>query len=285
MTEKLRNEEDLTGVTRLVRLEIANARRALDGMGEDALLAVHEARKSIKRARSIARLLRESDREVASLVNAAARRAGHVLAEARDADSLEQLARAMVRDCDDDAARPALSELAAQARADRERVDRETAARQAARALDEMDRALAGLPTPDDAPDVVARGMARTYRRAAKRLGKAQSVPDGERLHELRKRTQDWRYQAIALKRAWPDEVERRKSQTDELDDLLGLHHDLSRLARRLDDLADADAAIERVEARCEALAAQALERAEAVFGDRPKKVKKALKAGFRDAG
>ena len=81
MTETLRKHEDLAGLPRLVRLEIADARRALDG--PDPRRAVHEARKAIKRARAIARLLRAHDRETAGLMNAAARRAGHVLAEAR----------------------------------------------------------------------------------------------------------------------------------------------------------------------------------------------------------
>lgn len=279
MTETLRKHEDLTGLPRLVRLEIADARQALDG--PDPQRAVHEARKAIKRARAIARLLRAHDRETAGLMNAAARRAGHVLAEARDADSLEELARALAGETDDDAARAALSEIAGRAKADGARIDRQVAAEQAGRALDAMDRALAGLPPLHDPEPAVARDVARTWRRAVKRLDEARTAPDGPHLHELRKRAQDWRYQATALKHVWPGDVKRRKAKTDALVEVLGLHHDLTRLARRLDSLAEAAAARDLVEARCDTLAAEALQRAEAIFGRKPKKTEKALKAGF----
>ena len=280
MTEKLRKDEDATDLPRLVRREIAHARRHLGGMGDDPLLAVHEARKAIKRARSIARLLRPADREAARQLNAAARRAGHVLAEARDADSLEELARAMARHCEDLAMRHSFAEIARRARSDSDRIDRTVAAEQAARALDRMDAALAGASPVEDPDAVVAEGLARTYRRAAKRLDEARDRPDGEHLHDLRKRAQDWRYQGSALKRAWPDGVKRQKSKIDALVDLLGLHHDLTRLAARLDNLAEAGGSLELVEARREELAREALKQADKIFDRKPKRVKKALEAG-----
>lgn len=280
MTEKLRKDEDATDLPRLVRREIAHARRHLGGMDEDPLLAVHEARKAIKRARSIARLLRPADREAARQLNAAARRAGHVLAEARDADSLEELARAMARHCEDLAMRQSFAEIARRARSDSDRIDRAVAAEQAARALDRMDAALAGASPVEDPDAVVVEGLARTYRRAAKRLDEARDTPDGAHLHDLRKRAQDWRFQGSALKRGFPDGVKRQKSKIDALVDLLGLHHDLTRLAARLDNLAEAGGSLELVEARREALAREALKQADKIFDREPKRVKKALKAG-----
>ncbi|MEA1940894.1 MAG: CHAD domain-containing protein [Pseudomonadota bacterium] len=280
MTETLRKDETAADLPRLVRREIARARRHLGAMDDEPPLATHEARKAIKRARSIARLLRPADREAARRMNAAARRAGHVLAEARDADNLEELARALARNCDDAEMRRAFAEVARRARADSDRIDRRMAALQASQALDRMDEALAGATPVEDPGAIVSVGLARTYRRTVTRLEAARRHPDGEHLHDLRKRVQDWLYQGSALKRVWPEGVRRQKSRTEALIEGLGLHHDLTRLAARLDNLVGADAALALVEARREELARETLKQADKIYDRKPKRVKKALEAG-----
>ena len=176
--------------------------------------------------------------------------------------------------------RRAFAEVARRARADSDRIDRRMAALQASQALDRMDEALAGATPVEDPGAIVSAGLARTYRRTVTRLEAARRHPDGEHLHDLRKRVQDWLYQGSALKRVWPEGVKRQKSRTEALIEGLGLHHDLTRLAARLGNLVGADAALALVEARREELARETLKQADKIYDRKPKRVKKALEAG-----
>lgn len=281
MSGTLREGEGYSDLVRVMQAEVANARVALDRTGESPQFAVHEARKAIKRVRALARLVRTADRDMARRIDAAARRAGDVLAEARDADSLEGIVARLLEDDAGPGTRSALEEIAAPARQDRERIDLAAAVAQAQSALDAVDRLLAAI-RPADGPGIaMAKGLARTWRRAAKRLDAARDKPDGKRLHALRRRVQDWRYQVDALEPVWPDGVYARRAEAERLSDLLGEHHDLTRLAERLDRLAEAGAALDEVDRRRDRLEKEALDLAGEIFGRKPKGLKKALEAGF----
>lgn len=284
MTEKLRRTEDFNAIGALMRAEIQNARDALDIVDRDPLLGVHEARKAIKKARSNARLIRKGDKEASKRINAAGRRAGHVLEEARDADSLEQIARAASITCDNEDLAEALREEADRARKDGRRIKRAEAAGQARAALDEMEAEIAKLgEAPFDDPDeAMVKGLARTYKRCCKRLEDAEDDPNGYTLHELRKRVKDWRYHVVACKRIWPGGVKRRKKKAKKLTDYLGDHHDLVRLIARLDDRQGQgyDPAIDALKTARDALADKALKQAGKVF----KKSKSDAKDALKDA-
>ena len=109
----------------------------------------------------------------------------------------------------------------------------------------------------------------------------ARDNPDGFRLHTLRKRVKDWRYQVVALKRVWPGGVKRRKKKAKRLAKRLGERHDLSRLIARLDDRAGPDlaATIDAIDTRREALAGEVFDLADRVFPSSAKAAKKRLKA------
>lgn len=284
MTEKLRRNEDFNAIAGLMRAEIQNARDALDKVESAPIYAVHEARKAIKKARSNARLIRKGDKKASKRINAAGRRAANVLEEARDADSLEQIARAAAMKCENEALADALRAEADKARKDSARIDRNAAAAQARKNLDEMEAEIAQLGrTPFDDPDkAMVKGLARTYKRACKRLEKAEDDPNGYTLHELRKRVKDWRYHVVACKRIWPGGVKRRKKKAKKLTDYLGDHHDLVRLIDRLDDRQGegVDAAIDELKTARDALAEKALDQAGKVF----RKSKSEAKAALKDA-
>lgn len=270
MTEKLRKADDFNAIPGLMRAEIQNARDALDKLDEDSIFAVHEARKAIKKARSNARLIRKGDKTASRRINAAGRRAAHVLAEARDADSLEQIARAAAMKCENETLADALREEADKARKDGARVDRKAAAQQCRKNLDEMEAEIARLGKKpfDDPGTAMVKGLARTYKRACKRLETARDEPNGYTLHELRKRVKDWRYHVVACKRIWPGGVKRRKKKAKTLTGYLGDHHDLVRLIDRLGDRQGegVDAAIDELKTARDALAEKALDQAGKVF-------------------
>lgn len=280
MTRSLKSTDDFNALPELIRAEIAGARGWLDRVEDDPIAAVHEARKHIKKARSSARLMRPAAPETSKRVNAAGRRAGRVLSEARDGDSLELIARAALLSCKREDARAALRAEADRGRADAERADRAAAADQARLNLDEMEAELAAFEPVKKPGKALAKGLARTYTRARKALDAAEDEPDGEHMHDLRKRVKDWRYHAVALKRVWPEDVKRRKGKAERLSGLLGDHHDLTRLIERLDDRQDEgrDAALDVLTARRDALAKKALKQAKSLFSEPAGKKKAALK-------
>ncbi|XBQ17012.1 MAG: CHAD domain-containing protein [Oceanicaulis sp.] len=280
MTEKLQTGHSFADMGALIRAEIDNARAALARVETDPLYAVHEARKAIKKARSNARLIRKGDKRASKRVNAAGRRAAHVLEEARDADSLEQIARAAGLHCE----RPEIAAVyraeARRARRDSERVDRVRAAGQCRALLDEMAAEAAKADLTDDPDKAMAKGLARTYKRAVKRYEAAADSPSGETLHELRKRVKDWRYHTTALKNVWPGGVKKKRKKAKTVADLIGDHHDLTRLIERLDDRQGEhlDEAIDLLKARRKALEKKALKKARKLFKKDPSEAKDALK-------
>lgn len=280
MTEKLDALKPFSDMPTVILAEIDTARAALERLESDPLYAVHEARKAIKKARSSARLIRKGDKAASKRINAAGRRAAHVLAEARDADSLEQIARAAAIHCDTPETAAVLREEGERARSDGQRIDRISAAGQARANLDDMANEVKKADLSNDPGAAMAQGLKRTYARGKKRLKAAKADPSGETLHALRKRVKDWRYHTGALKDVWPDPVKKKRKKAKKAGDLLGDHHDLTRLIARLEDREGphVDAAIEALDARRKALEKSALKASKKLFKRDPGDVEDGLK-------
>lgn len=268
MTEKLDAHQSFAELPGVITAEIDNARAALKRIDSDSLYAVHEARKSIKKARSSARLIRKGDKQASRRINAAGRRAANVLEEARDADSLEQIARAAALHCDTPEMAAVLREEGERAHRDGLRIDRERAAGQARANLDDMAREVKKADLSDDPDAAMAKGLKRTFKRMKKRFETAKDAPTGETLHELRKRVKDWRYHTTALKEVWPHDLKKRRKKAKKVADLIGDHHDLTRLIERLDDRAGphVNQTVEALKARRKALEKKALKQAKKLF-------------------
>lgn len=279
MTETLDAHKSFSEFPAVILAEIDVARAVLKRIDTDPLYAVHEARKSIKKARSGARLMRKTDKAASRRINAAGRRAAHVLEEARDADSLEQIARAAAIHCEDDAISAVLRAEGERAHKDGLRVDRERAAGQALANLDAMAGEVGKIALPDDPDSAMAKGLKRTYKRMRKRYKTAKADPTGETLHELRKRVKDWRYHTSALKEVWPETVKKRRKKAKKTADLIGRHHDLTRLIDRLEDREGphVDAAVETLRARRKALEKKALKQAGKLFKYDPGELERKL--------
>lgn len=205
----------------LLQSEIDKALAALRGAPEAE--AVHAARRHIKKARALSRLLpgEPADR--------ALRRAGRSLSTTRDAAVRRQVVDALLADnppADASRAlrrlRKALPDDPASTRPARRPLQ---AARRALRAArHDSASASASAPTVDD--DALCEAFAATYRRGRRALRRASARPDAERLHALRKAVKHHLYQLRVLTVLWPTPLTALAAEVDRAAELLGAHHD-----------------------------------------------------------
>ncbi|QCK85384.1 CHAD domain-containing protein [Phreatobacter aquaticus] len=197
----------------------AHAREAgrLMAAPKDPVTAVHQARRHIKRARSLLRALKPLAESKAGLENGRLRAVAHALAPLRDAHAMQIAAETI------GAARPALPEAAVA-------VDLPSLAR----ALARQAKSIAGLAAADAPKHFLARAVARFYGRARKAFRAYLAEPESERLHEARKRIKDCLHLVEALGVLRPKGSDPRPKRLAMLGDLLGELRDLDLLAARL---------------------------------------------------
>jgi ABC-2 type transport system ATP-binding protein len=204
---------------------------ALDQLGEHhdhPADAVHEARKDLKKLRSLLRMVGPAiGSQVYRRENARFRDLGRELSGARDAEvKLQTLEGLRQRSGNLDGLDGYVAAL------EKERAGAEVSGSTLARAISELedsrecvaDWALGGwTPTGD--------GLLRGYRRGRKALAKARVDPSDATVHEWRKRSKDLWYHLRIVSTAWPEVLESVADQAHKLSELLGDHHDLAVLA------------------------------------------------------
>ena len=220
---------------RLLQQECQAATAALAGRG-DVHARVHEARKAIRRARSLLALV-DADLEVESS-DALLRRTGDSLGMLRDAYSVARTAGKLARRTQDP--RWSEAEAALDARADR-LARRELAAdpgfASRVRAIRRAAKQLRSLPWDTLASADIRAGLVRQSRRADKAARRAKKQPLPQNLHRWRRRVRRLRMQvdALAALKISPlgsDPAVSRRLHA--LSDELGWHQDLEVLAETL---------------------------------------------------
>lgn len=221
----------------LLQIDAALALLEPRRVASDVDVDVHEARKSIKRARAQLRLLRPAlSARAFSTGNLALRDAGRALGRTRDAkvlrETLERVAgRGKV---------PAL-----RARRLREAVGGPIArgaspvlpASQRRRARELLSTARGSTQRarlPDDAGARLADGMARIRRRGRKAMLAARATPTAEALHEWRKQVKNYWHALEAYPDARGARARTQIAAAHRLARLLGDDHDLAVLYARL---------------------------------------------------
>ena len=255
--------------------------RAITGLEDrrgDRVEAVHDARTSIKRTRTVLRLGRDQlgERRYHD-ENDALRSVSRHLASLRDAMTMptvlegvldhdrgdipaDEIARLRTRlaargeAAQGDAAEESVGAALAALRAVRERVDDWPLTRE--------DAAL----TP------VLDGFQRAYARAQKGYRRTHDHPDTDALHAWRKRVKDVRYGAELLRDADPSRLKQMRREARKLSDLLGDDHDLAVLAELASDAPSTSRLIDR---RRQELQRSAFALAEGLFARKPRKVAK----------
>lgn len=192
--------------------------------------AVHRCRVHLKRARSLARIGRDSAPGLSRVFNDAARAVMHSLAQARDLNALAETARAL-------AARKkkaGIGLLHLAEALDEQRASLPPLEPEAVRAgLNDL------IALAQELPEVSARQLEKGVSRIAKRAREACKEGHGSdaptRRHTWRKREKDRFYTAILLGKAWPLDRRRRRKLGERLGHALGQERDTLLLIERLE--------------------------------------------------
>jgi CHAD domain-containing protein len=234
----------------VVREQLDDAvRRLRDDRGGDPAEAVHEARKDLKKARSLLRLARPGlPGDVYRRENGALRETGRSLSGPRDAHVLVATAADLgeryagqLPEAQFAALRAGLAAAAAEARAN----EGDTVAADAVATLDAVAARVGDWPLERCDHDALVHGATRAYRRGRTALAAVEKTPSVERLHDLRKRVKDLWYHGRLLEEAWPRVVKAQSKAAHGLADLLGDDHDLAVLAERVERGVATDAPID----------------------------------------
>jgi CHAD domain-containing protein len=196
--------------------------------------AVHEARKDMKKLRSLLRLVRsEIGDQVYRRENEGFRDAARQLSGVRDADVMLETLDALVERQDGDipertagGLRKALEEH--RAALDEGRGGSKGARKTVIAALEEARERVEQWPLQADGFEALEPGLRRAYRRGQRAYAAVLNDPSTENRHEWRKRVKDLWYHQTLLQCAWPDLMGPLADQTHELSDLLGLDHDVA---------------------------------------------------------
>ena len=213
---------------------IAAARQALDTAKISDAEAVHDVRKALKRWRALMRLLAGPLGDPADQMRREARELMRALAGARDAqsalDALADLGKAegtfSATSADTIAKR--LTAL----RDDAEKTSFTAEMRERIiRYLDYATLSLERWPLQTIDFDIVADGLAATYRRARQLMPKNWREADPEHLHDLRRRVVEHRHQMDLIEPLWPRLGQVWAEEAQRLRNRLGACQDLAMLA------------------------------------------------------
>ncbi len=202
------------------------------GLTENPAVAVHTARKDLKKTRSLLRLTRDSlGEELFRAENDRLRSAAHLLASAREAEAKAEALNALIERFQGtmsvDALSAAGSWLDAMTSDAGAGQDVQLSASRAAVLIGKAreDSRLWGLG--HGSFELIAPGIRRTYREGKSGLKAATDDPTDETLHEWRKRVKDRWYELRLVGEVWEPVIRPLADQVHELSELLGDHHDL----------------------------------------------------------
>lgn len=218
-------------VPRLVHEQVAAAEGALQGTPDAD--AIHAARRHLKRARAMLRLLDAELSGRAATMDAALRDAGRHLSESRDAAvlgaTIDSLLGLHPPPATANALRAWRQMLSAAAG---ETIEPEALAA-ALDALDQARQTATGLPVHGNTAAPWA-GFKASYRAGRQALRRARERPTANRLHTLRKALKHHVYQLRVLRPLWPAVLEAVHDEADHAAGQLGLHHDCEVLREQL---------------------------------------------------
>lgn len=256
-------------VPRLLHEQIAGAESALQGTPDAD--AIHAARRHLKRARAMLRLLDTELSGPAATADAVLRAAGRHLSESRDATVLVATIDALLGLRPQPATAKALRAWQAVLRTAGEGIAEPDALAAAQNALQQATQAATGLTVNGDT--AVWAGFEASYREGRQALRRARARPTAKRLHTLRKALKHHVYQLRVLRPLWPAVLGAVHDEADRAAELLGLHHDCEVLRERLADSglgAARQAIIDALAgARQATLATAALARCELLYAER----------------
>lgn len=247
---------------------------------EDPITAVHEYRKSLRRARSLLRMLRPSmSRRARRQIDVPLKESHRSMSSSRDLAIILDTWNRLAGDTGIEA--PAITS----ALADKRPPSRLGAGAKTLRTFDDLVDLLAARLDPELSVKDLGRGLRRTYRKARRELARSVNISDPAHVHALRRRCKDLNYQLEALaSRDHHKRLAAARKQFSTLATELGVITDLYQLRAALDNLAtpiDADAmsvANAAVNEAIELRVSKCLEDASEALGAKPKAWVKSLR-------
>lgn len=245
MSYHIRPSEHFTAEFKAVGTEqLTLAITALTDRPQGLPEAVHEARKNFKRLRSLYRLAAADIPAFRRSENARIRNMARALSTSRDATALVEVSQYLLDHAENSDERAALKRIGKvlTARRDERAAEGSQLEECVAAAISTCGRALDALAliTFRDGGKKGARRIAKGWRRALERAAAAlqacADTTDAHLFHELRKRSQDYRFYLDILQRLWPSAMHAKRVEVTKIVDLLGHHNDLALLASLVDE-------------------------------------------------
>jgi CHAD domain-containing protein len=251
-----------------------------EGVKRDPVTAVHEARKALKKERSLLRLgrgaLRASRRR---RLNSALRDAGRRLSAARDAEvmieAVDELAKHYSGRLPKKAFETIKAHLDEQAGSARTSLIDSGLTAEVVEALKSLRLEVEHMPLRRDGWQAIDDGLLRSYQEGRRAYRRARSKPTVENLHEWRKRGKDLWYHLRLLRPISPGIMHGHVQEAHHLSDLLGDDHDLAVLRAALAGGAaipvDLDSVVALIDQRREQLEAEAMLIGARLYAESPK--------------
>lgn len=290
---RLGRQEDVEkGVRRIARGRVDDALERLDtARSENFAKGVHEARKDLKKLRSLLRLVRKGIGEATySEASTVYRDAGRSLSGARDAEVKQQTLKALEERFPGKLPQAAVGPLQGALEAERPRDPSAADFAALERAEQEIRRGRAGIAgwRVEGGTELIAKGLGRSYRRGRKGLSQVRKDPTDHNVHEWRKRVKDLWYGLRIVEESEPETVRALADLAHEVSDLIGDHHDLAVLAEDvasrpagLGGREERDALIARIRERQDELVEEAIRLGRRLYAKKPKKFLRRI--GLRD--
>lgn len=272
----------------LPRIASGRAEDALEQLSAaekgDTATPIHQARKDLKKLRSLLRLLRgQIGEETYGRENRRYRDAASRLGQARDAEVMLHTLSALEERFSDGPSGESISPLRRQLEEERDKISPDIEG--AAAMIADGRATIADWSAQRGGWKLVGPGLRRSYRSGRTRMQRTASDPSAENVHEWRKRSKDLWYQLRILRGAWPEVMGELADQTHELAELLGDHHDLEVLSaharKHADQFAEPDD-LERliavIKQREDELLAEALATGGRLYAEKPKAFSRRIK-------
>jgi len=202
--------------------------------------AIHDARKRLKKARSLLRLVRKGmDKATYKHEKNALRDAGRLLAPARDGEAyretLADLTEHYASVLEDDAF-TVLEEALTDHHLTllRRLIDSDETMDSVLTTLKDSRLRLKHLQLEETGWDAIHKGLRKIYRQGRERMRTAYEEVNDPAFHEWRKRVKDLWYDTRLLKATWPPVMKAWESEAHQLSKLLGDDHDIAELRQFL---------------------------------------------------
>lgn len=300
MSYRIRPSEHFTAEFKAVGTgQLTLAIAALTHRPEGLAVAIHDARKKFKRLRSLYRLAAADIPAFRRSENKRIRDMARTLSTSRDATALVEVSRYLLDHAENNEERAALKRIGKvlAARRDAQAAEENPLEDTVAAAIATCGNALEALSriTFQDGGEKGAKRIAKGWRKALEKAAAARKAcadrTDAHLFHELRKRSQDYRFYLNMLQRLWPSAMHAKRAEVTRVVDLLGHHNDLALLTSLVDEQPhllgkseDVAYLLSAVITRQKILREEALTVAASAFRDDPKAESRTIRLLWRDA-